>query len=396
MSFRPNKSAPKPKTPVKRYRAGQVPENYVDELSESEEEEEQQQELQQPVRAELHFAQKEIQTGIKQTTISEKDASTDRRLRRLQQLQLDDQQDRSARRRHVQEDEEEDEEELARERMRLKQKALMQQQDITQQEEEVEEVEEQQGSEEEEEEEGSSSEYESSSEEEDTLSRLPKPVFIPKAKRETILEQEKLAKEREEREKRLEEEMEERKKQSHTMLADELKREQEELLAKDLTEHEDMPDDTDGLDEEAEYEAWKLRELARIKRDREARITREKEEEELERRRALPEEVRLKEDLERAKESKNKEKGQHTFLQKYYHKGAFYHNPDDEIFQRDYSAPTVDEVRNKELLPKVMQVKNFGLAGRTKYTHLVDQDTSSKDSPWAKPLAKRRRHNYEG
>ncbi|KAG1253187.1 hypothetical protein G6F68_011451 [Rhizopus microsporus] len=74
--------------------------------------------------------------------------------------------------------------------------------------------------------------------------------------------------------------MEERKKQSHTMLADELKREQEELLAKDLTEHEDMPDDTDGLDEEAEYEAWKLRELARIKRDREARITREKEEEE--------------------------------------------------------------------------------------------------------------------
>jgi microfibrillar-associated protein 1 len=71
----------------------------------------------------------------------------------------------------------------------------------------------------------------------------------------------------------LEEEMEERKKQSHTMLADELKREQEELLAKDLTEHEDMPDDTDGLDEEAEYEAWKLRELARIKRDREARIT---------------------------------------------------------------------------------------------------------------------------
>ncbi|KAG1150884.1 hypothetical protein G6F37_009584 [Rhizopus arrhizus] len=375
MSFRPNKSAPKPKTPVKRYRAGQVPENYVDELSESEEEEEQQQELQQPVRAELHFAQKEIQTGIKQTTISEKDASTDRRLRRLQQLQLDDQQDRSARRRHVQEDEEEDEEEQARERMRLKQKALMQQQDITQQEEEEEEVEEQQGSEEEE---GSSSEYESSSEEEDTLSRLPKPVFIPKAKRETILEQEKLAKEREEREKRLEEELEERKKQSHTMLADELKREQEELLAKDLTEHEDMPDDTDGLDEEAEYEAWKLRELARIKRDREARITREKEEEELERRRALPEEVRLKEDLERAKES------------------AFYHNPDDEIFQRDYSAPTVDEVRNKELLPKVMQVKNFGLAGRTKYTHLVDQDTSSKDSPWAKPLAKRRRHNYEG
>lgn len=29
-----------------------------------------------------------------------------------------------------------------------------------------------------------------------------------------------------------------------------------------------------------------------------------------------------------------------------------------------------------------MQVKNFGLAGRTKYTHLVDQDTTKFDSPW--------------
>ncbi|CEG72169.1 hypothetical protein RMATCC62417_07767 [Rhizopus microsporus] len=396
MSFRsPAKNTPKPKAPVKRYRAGQVPENYVDELSDSEEEyeEQQQQQQKQPqtTKAELTFAQKEVRTGIKQTTISEQEASTDRRLRRLQQLQLDDQ-DRSARRRHVQDDDE-DEQEKARERMRLKQRALEQQDALVQNVEEDEEEEEEQKSEEEEEEE--SSEYESSSEEEDTLARLPKPVFIPKAKRETILQQEQLAKEREERERRLEEELEERKRQSHNMLAEELKREREEALNKDLSEYDDIPDDTDKVDEEAEYEAWKLRELARIKRDREARIAREREEEEIQRRRELPEEVRLKEDLQKAEETRNKEKGQYTFLQKYYHKGAFYQNTEDEIFTRDYTAPTVDEVRNKELLPEVMQVKNFGLAGRTKYTHLVDQDTSTKDSPWSKPLAKRRRRNED-
>jgi microfibrillar-associated protein 1 len=31
-----------------------------------------------------------------------------------------------------------------------------------------------------------------------------------------------------------------------------------------------------------------------------------------------------------------------------------------------------------------MQVKNFGMSGRTKYTHLLDQDTTRKeDNPWA-------------
>lgn len=28
------------------------------------------------------------------------------------------------------------------------------------------------------------------------------------------------------------------------------------------------------------------------------------------------------------------------------------------------------------------QVKNFGRSGRTKYTHLLDQDTTQFDSPW--------------
>ena len=84
-------------------------------------------------------------------------------------------------------------------------------------------------------------------------------------------------------------------------------------------------DDADGLDPEAEFEAWRIRELARIKRDKEAEVQREIEREEIERRRALPEEQRLKEDMENAKRTRDeKPKGQQKFLQKYWHKGAFH------------------------------------------------------------------------
>jgi microfibrillar-associated protein 1 len=79
------------------------------------------------------------------------------------------------------------------------------------------------------------------------------------------------------------------------------------------------------LDPTAEFEAWRLRELGRIKTEREAELQREKEHEEIERRRAMPAEQRMKEDLERAQKLRDeKPKGQQKFLQKYWHKGAFH------------------------------------------------------------------------
>ena len=78
-------------------------------------------------------------------------------------------------------------------------------------------------------------------------------------------------------------------------------------------------------------------------------------------------------------------KEQYKFLQKYYHKGAFYHENDTaeerakemkHLAQEDTSTLGDNTGIDKSVLPKVMQVKNFGRRGQTKYTHLADQDTT--------------------
>ena len=68
------------------------------------------------------------------------------------------------------------------------------------------------------------------------------------------------------------------------------------------------------------------------------------------------------------------------FLQRYYHVGAFFadERSTDDAFQRNFhSATGEDATVDKTTLPAVMQVKHFGLKGRTKYTHLADQDTTA-------------------
>ena len=132
-------------------------------------------------------------------------------------------------------------------------------------------------------------------------------------------------------------------------------------------------DDTDGLNEEEEYEAWKLRELIRIKRNRQEMMEREKEEAEKERRRNMTDKELMEED---AKLKPQAEKETLQFMQRYYHKGAFFQDNDDEIFKRNMNEPTLEDKFDKSILPEVMQVKNFGRSSRTKYTHLTKEDTS--------------------
>ncbi|KAK4057014.1 hypothetical protein OIO90_001914 [Microbotryomycetes sp. JL221] len=228
-----------------------------------------------------------------------------------------------------------------------------------------------------------SSEYETGSEEEEEEEEeepkvMFKPVFVSKRNRDTVQQTQK-DNDPDQIEQQRQVEIEERKKQSQNLIAESIMRE---LAEKEAVETFPDVDDTDGLDPEAEFEAWKLRELKRIKRDKEARYAREKEREEVEARRALPEGLRMKEDLEHAKKTREeKKKGSQAFLQKYHHKGAFYSDL-DILKKHDYTAPTESTNVSMDALPKAMQNKNFGKRSQTKYTHLANEDTSDKQAGW--------------
>lgn len=107
----------------------------------------------------------------------------------------------------------------------------------------------------------------------------------------------------------------------------------------------------------------------------------ENERQELLKRRNLTDEEIMKEKQFDVRHIDRENKAKWKFLQKYYHKGAFYMDTSSvktgaDVRAKDYSAPTAEDKIDKERLPQIMQVKNFGKKGRTKYTHLVDQDTT--------------------
>ena len=124
-------------------------------------------------------------------------------------------------------------------------------------------------------------------------------------------------------------------------------------------------------------------------RDRDEKEEREKESAEVERLRNMTEEERRMELKNNPKKITNRRenKGKYKFLQKYYHRGAFFLDKEEQVFTRDFTKATLEDNFDKTVLPKVMQVKNFGRSGRTKYTHLVDQDTTQFDAAWSQESA---------
>ncbi|EPR60195.1 micro-fibrillar-associated protein 1 C-terminus protein [Toxoplasma gondii TgCatPRC2] len=250
---------------------------------------------------------------------------------------------------------------------------------------------------EEEEEDDSSSAYTTDSDdnEDPAFTILHKPVFVPKEKRETVKERERLEAEEEKERKEAEERLADRKRESKKLLYEALQKEDEEMrtnmLGEQLQEEDcELPDDTDGLDAEAEYEAWKARELLRIKRDQEERQARDNFLEALERRRQMTEEERRLDDKQLdAMQPRREVKYKYNFMQKYYHRGAFFQDlarsGEEALYLRDYNAPVGEDKWDKKILPSAMRVRRgeFGRQGQTKHTHLVDVDTTDFTSAWA-------------
>ncbi|CAF3572482.1 unnamed protein product [Rotaria socialis] len=275
-------------------------------------------------------------------------------------------------------DEELDEEQIERRRQRLRLKAKVKEEELLQVEDEKEpEQDELEASEESESEEDDEEEED----DDDGVPRL-KPVFVRKTDRRTVAERE--AEEKHQLQLEIEKKRlaDQRKMQTQKIVEEAIR--QERLKEKETDDGIECDFNTDDEDGETAYDAWKLRELKRLKRDREERDQREREKQELERWHNMTEEEREAELKKNPKIIDNKvPKAKYKFLQKYYHRGAFFMDKDEDILKRDYSSPTLEDHFDKTVLPKVMQVKNFGMAGRTKYTHLVDQDTTIFESPWA-------------
>ncbi|KAI7976780.1 hypothetical protein EIK77_010011 [Talaromyces pinophilus] len=248
--------------------------------------------------------------------------------------------------------------------------------------------------EEEEESEEEESEEEESSEDEAPKRVLLRPTFIKKDKRKANEEnggQPALATGVADTAAEAEARRAQRQEKADFLVSDQLEKEAMARLAgkkawdedENVAAEEEALDDRDGLDPEAEYAAWKLRELKRIKRQREAIEEAEKEREEIERRRALAPEEREREDqefIQKQKEEKEAGRGQTGFMQRYFHKGAFFRDDLERegLDKRNIMGARFADETNREVLPEYMQIRDMtklGRKGRTRYKDLRSEDT---------------------
>lgn len=234
---------------------------------------------------------------------------------------------------------------------------------------------------------------------------LMRPIFVSKEERKTMTEEQ--MRELEEKELREQQEIikELRKKQTKEIVKKYLEENEEKEEINEEAEDTGLPDDTDHPDDLEEYEKWKLRELRRIKIQFEEDEKKLKERLEIERRRNLTDEQRKEENLRLgSNDTLRPFKSKIGFLQKYYHKGAFFQQNAqetlDHIYNRDYNLPTWEDKVDRSALPKILQ-KRRGMQfkkGQTKYTHLTAEDTTNFDINYKVPdfIANKLQNNLAG
>lgn len=229
-------------------------------------------------------------------------------------------------------------------------------------------------------------------EDEENSEDLFRPIFKEKNIRSTIKDEKEI-----EQEEKLESEVIEkariqRKIETKKLVIKYIKEDLNKKVIFDEQENIEMPNDSDDPNDLDEYEAWKMRELKRIKLQAEEDEAKLNENLEIQRRRNLTDEQRKEENLRLGSDDTLRPfKSKLQYLQKYYHKGAFFANEKqddmDHVFNRDYNLPTWEDKIDKSNLPKSLQ-KRRGLQfkkGQSKYTHLTNEDTTNFDPTFKLP-----------
>ena len=248
----------------------------------------------------------------------------------------------------------------------------------------------------------------SDSEDDPSRAAMVKPVFVPKSQRDTVAERERVEAEMDADWERREAQKQRRAEESRALAL----RRRATPRRRGAARRGDARGGVrrgDGRRRRraVAYAAWRLRELGQVLGERERRRRALEEREEQERVRGMSEEQKAAERAALSRRGPVDPEGgpdpggggggrkKMGFLQKYYHKGAFFQERADdrfgtagpaEIYARDFSEATGgDKGVDKSTLPKAMQVRGdkFGKIGQTKYTHLADQDTSRRpDDEW--------------
>ncbi|KAJ1786477.1 hypothetical protein LPJ62_003777 [Coemansia sp. RSA 2167] len=132
-----------------------------------------------------------------------------------------------------------------------------------------------------------------------------------------------------------------------------------------------MVDDSDDIDVSAEYEAWKLRELLRIKRDKEEQEEADREEAERDRVRNMTEEERIAAGNERARAARE-EKAKLRMEQ-----------ADEQRATRD--APNTDDQLTRDML-EYAKKRDKPRASNSKWRGYQNEDTTGSRSLWSERL----------